>query len=204
MKGLTDLAARDGVNLEGMLTWAFEFEGQPYFEGFRDLATNGVDKPILNFFRMAGQLGGDRVKVASSGALPIESILRTGVPAQADVDAIATRTDRSVRVLLWNYQDNDVAAPATPIALQAAGLPKELTRVSVRHFRIDQEHSNAYAAWKRMGSPQSPSAEQQAALEAAGQLQLLGSPWWVAAKAGVVDLHFDLPIQGLSLVELSW
>jgi xylan 1,4-beta-xylosidase len=54
MKGLTDLAKRDGVNLEGMLTWAFEFEGQPYFEGFRTLATNGVDKPVLNFFRMAG------------------------------------------------------------------------------------------------------------------------------------------------------
>ena len=37
-----------------MLTWAFEFEDQPYFDGFRTLATNGIDKPVLNVFRMAG------------------------------------------------------------------------------------------------------------------------------------------------------
>ena len=50
-----------------MLTWAFEFEGQPYFDGFRTLATNGIDKPVLNFFRMAGMMSGDRVKVESNG-----------------------------------------------------------------------------------------------------------------------------------------
>ena len=33
-----DLAERHGVNLEGALTWAFEFEDQPYFAGFRALA----------------------------------------------------------------------------------------------------------------------------------------------------------------------
>ena len=38
-----DLADRHGVNLEGALTWAFEFEDQPYFAGFRSLATNGID-----------------------------------------------------------------------------------------------------------------------------------------------------------------
>ncbi len=41
-----------------MLTWAFEFEGKPYFDGYRTLATNGVDKPVLNFFRMAGLMRG--------------------------------------------------------------------------------------------------------------------------------------------------
>ncbi len=30
-----DLAGRHAVNLEGALTWAFEFEDQPYFAGFR-------------------------------------------------------------------------------------------------------------------------------------------------------------------------
>jgi xylan 1,4-beta-xylosidase len=37
------LAAKYGVNLEGSLTWAFEFEDQPYFAGFRSLASNGID-----------------------------------------------------------------------------------------------------------------------------------------------------------------
>ena len=45
-----------------MLTWAFELRINPYFDGFRTLATNGVDKPVLNFFRMAGLMAGDRVR----------------------------------------------------------------------------------------------------------------------------------------------
>jgi len=31
-----DLAEKHGVNLEGALTWSFEFEGQPWFAGVRD------------------------------------------------------------------------------------------------------------------------------------------------------------------------
>jgi xylan 1,4-beta-xylosidase len=204
MKALTDLAARDGVNLEGQLTWAFEFEGQPYFEGFRDLATNGVDKPILNFFRMAGQLNGTRVKAESSGAVALDSILKTGVPEKADVDAIAVKGEHSLGVLMWNYQDYDVAGAAAQIALKTSGLPLDLRRVAVKHYRIDQTHSNAFTAWKAAGSPQNPTPEQKAALEAAGQLQLLGSPGWVAVNKGAVELAFDLPLQGLSLVEFSW
>ncbi|MBV8867148.1 MAG: beta-xylosidase, partial [Acidobacteriaceae bacterium] len=38
IKAITDLADRDHANLEGILTWAFEFEDQPYFDGFRTLA----------------------------------------------------------------------------------------------------------------------------------------------------------------------
>ena len=45
------------MKLQGMVTWAFEFEDQPWFAGYRDLATNGVDKPVLNVFRMAGLMG---------------------------------------------------------------------------------------------------------------------------------------------------
>src|SRR6202142_1913155 len=58
MSGFRALAAEHHINLEGALTWAFEFEDQPYFEGFRTLATNGIDKPVLNFFPMAGLLAG--------------------------------------------------------------------------------------------------------------------------------------------------
>jgi xylan 1,4-beta-xylosidase len=74
----------------------------------------------------------------------------------------------------------------------------------MRHYRIDQDHSNAYAAWKQMGSPQNPTPEQYTRLESAGQLQLLGSPSWINNDAGKVNLNFALPRQGISLVELSW
>src|SRR6266566_8429108 len=52
-----DLAKQDGVDLRGSVTWAFQFDAQPYFEGLRELATNGIDKPVLNAFRMLGLLG---------------------------------------------------------------------------------------------------------------------------------------------------
>ena len=73
-----ELAKRNGVNLQGAVTWAFEFENQPIFAGFRELATGGmsngvdylVDKPVLNVFRMMGMMGGDYVSVTSTGALP--------------------------------------------------------------------------------------------------------------------------------------
>ncbi|MEO6914871.1 MAG: beta-xylosidase, partial [Chitinophagaceae bacterium] len=53
-----ELNDKYGANLIGAVTWAFEFEDQPWYYGFRDLATNGVDKPVLNVFRMFGMMKG--------------------------------------------------------------------------------------------------------------------------------------------------
>jgi hypothetical protein len=68
IKALFDLQDRYKVNLISMLSWSFEFEGKEYFEGFRTLATNGVDKPVLNVFRMAGLMSGNRVGTSSTGS----------------------------------------------------------------------------------------------------------------------------------------
>src|SRR5215470_17979130 len=62
------LAEREHLNLEGLVTWAFEFEDQPFFAGFRELATNGIDKPVLNGFRLFGLMGQERAEASSSGA----------------------------------------------------------------------------------------------------------------------------------------
>ncbi|HKD04865.1 MAG TPA: hypothetical protein VKB79_03090 [Bryobacteraceae bacterium] len=204
MKALTDLAARRSVNLEGMLTWAFEFEGQPWFEGFRSLATNGVDKPVLNFFRMAGLLGGDRVKTESSAAVPLDTILQEGVGPKGNLDSVATREDHKLSILTWHYRDDDQPGSAASVDLHAKGLPANVNRVSLRQFRIDANHSNAHAAWQRAGSPQHPTPEQYAQLESAGQLQLAGSPRWIDVKAGTAQFRFELPLQALSLIELTW
>ncbi len=202
IRNIVDLSERTRANIEGMLTWAFEFEGQPYFDGFRTLATNGIDKPVLNLFRMAGLMGGQRVKVESSGAVPVDTIVKEGVRATADVNALAARSDHKVSVLAWNYHDDDVPGPEAAVGLNIAGLPA--TRILVQHYRIDQTHSNAYTVWKSMGSPQDPSPSQYKQLEAAGQLQLLESPRWIVAEGGKAQLNFGLPRQGVSLVELSW
>jgi xylan 1,4-beta-xylosidase len=200
-----ELADLHGVNLLGSVTWAFEFEDQPYFDGFRDLATNGIDKPVLNVFRMLGQMGGERVTAESSSAAPLEAIRDAGVRGSPDVNALASRQDRAVSVLVWNYHDDDLPATQAEVELVVEGLPVGAhERLSLHHYRVDAEHSNSYEAWKKMGSPQKPSPEQYAQLERAGQLQLFGSPEWLRATNGRVTLKFSLPRQGVSLLKLTW
>lgn len=198
MKNIFELADRAKTNIAGMLTWAFEFEGQPYFDGFRTLATNGIDKPVLNFFRMAGTMRGDRVNVESSAGISAPTIIAAGVRGLPDIDAFAVRSDRDLSVLVWNYHDDDVHAPSAAIRIELKGLPNG--RLLLHHYRIDETHSNAWTAWKRMGSPQHPSPAQYAELEAAGQLQELDSPRWF--KGGDTAIEITLPRQGVSLLNL--
>jgi xylan 1,4-beta-xylosidase len=204
MKSILDLSAKDGVNVAGMLTWAFEFEAQPYFDGLRTLATNGVDKPILNFFRMAGMMRGERVAAASSGAVALESMLASGVRDDADIDVLATRDDHGVSLLVWNYQDDDVTGPGAAVNLAVQGLPVGVRRLLMKHYRIDANHSNAFSVWKSLGSPAAPTPDQQRQLEQAGHLQLLDSPNWLWNTSGTVSISFDLPRQAVSLLRIEW
>ncbi len=76
--------------------------------------------------------------------------------------------------------------------------------IKLTHYRIDNEHSNSYEVWKKMGSPQNPSTEQIATLEKAGQLAMLGKPAELKVKNGAVDVNMVLPRQGVSLLYMSF
>jgi xylan 1,4-beta-xylosidase len=204
MKALADLAAHSKVNLIGMVSWSFEFEDKPYFEGLRTLSSNGIDKPVLNVFRMAGLFSGDRVATSSSAQLPVDKIVESGVRAQPDIDAFATRGEHEAAVMLWNYDDDDLPAAAAQVAVKVVGIPAGVRRVLLEHFRIDETHSNAYTAWKAMGSPQNPTPQQYAQLKAAGQLELLTSPEWLDVTDGSVSIATELPRQATSLLHLVW
>ena len=204
LKGLFDLQDRHGVNLLSMLSWSFEFEDKDYFEGFRSLATNGVDKPVLNVFRMFGLMQGNRVATTSTGQVPLSAILESGVRQAPDVDAFATKGDREAAVLVWNYDDIDGAAEGVPTRVSIGGIPSTIHRVRVEHYRLDDTHSNSYTVWKGMGSPQHPTTAQYAALQAAGHLEMLDSPVWLEVTSGRIDISTDMPRQGISLLHLTW
>jgi xylan 1,4-beta-xylosidase len=206
LNNILTLAQQEHVNFRGAVTWAFEFEDQLPFAGFRELATNGIDKPVLNAFRMLGMFGGQRLKVTSSAGLSSDEIVHTGVRTNPDINAIAARKDsgHEIDILIWNYHDDDVPARAAPIHLTITGLPAEAARALLEHFRVDADHSNAFAVWKAMGSPQSLSPSDLERLQSAGQLQLLNSPEWITSQSGTVHLRFDLPRQAISLLRLSW
>ena len=72
------------------------------------------------------------------------------------------------------------------------------------HYRIDDEHSNSYERWKKMGSPQNPTPAQIAALEKAGQLAMVNPPKKVSIFNGVLKLETDLPRQAVDLFQLTW
>jgi xylan 1,4-beta-xylosidase len=204
LNNILALAGRERVNFMGAVTWAFEFEDQPPFAGFRELATNGMDKPVLNAFRMLGLLGNQRLNVTSSAAVPSDEIVRSGVRGSPDINAIATRKEREVEVLVWNYHDDDVAFPASSIDLMITNLPPEVKRSLLEHFRIDSDHSNGFTIWRSLGSPGSLSASEIERLQNAGQLRLLTSPAWVDLDRGMLRVEFTLPRQGLSLIRLRW
>jgi xylan 1,4-beta-xylosidase len=221
-----ELAEKYGVNLDGALTWAFEFEDQPYFAGFRTLASNGLDKPVLNVFRMFSQMRGvqmpgARLAVESDHAVKLEDMLKNGVRGQPDVSAIAVISTNiipahapdpgrsptlSISILLWHYHDDDLPGPAAEITLTLTGLSgagRAGSPPPPMEQRIDEDHSNAFAAWKRMGSPQQPTPEQYAQLEKAGQLNRLDRES-LRVEDGKATLHLTLPRQAVSLLRLTW
>ena len=197
-----DLAAKHGVNLEGALTWSFEFEGQPYFAGFRSLATNGIDKPVLNVFRMFARMTGDRLRVQSDAAIPLADLITTGVRSKPDISALAARDGKRITLLVWHYHDDGLPGPDAALTLTLkdtpAGHPK-LTRTL-----IDDAHSNAFIAWQALGSPQKPTAEQIRLLEEASRLTPASNKTELKSENGNTELRFTLARQGVTLLELEW
>ncbi|MBE9464609.1 beta-xylosidase [Dyadobacter subterraneus] len=198
----SDLAQARGVNLLGAVTWAFEFEDQAWFRGFRDLATNGVDKPVLNVFRMFGMMQGTRVDVKQNLAYNFLKVRDESVRGEPDINAFASKDQKVAAVMVWNYHDDNKPAPDSPVDIHVKGITAQ--RVLVHHYRIDQKFSNSYEVWKKMGSPKNPTAEQISTLEKAGQLQLLSSPEWINVKNGELVMQFPLPRQAVSFLKITW
>jgi xylan 1,4-beta-xylosidase len=121
---------------------------------------------------------------------------------KADIDALASKDARSAAVMLWHYHDDDVMTENANIEVNLKGFTTK--QVNLHHYRIDNENSNSYEAWKKMGSPENPTNEQITILEKAGQLTLLTSPSYVKTINGELKLNVSLPRQGVSLLKFDW
>ena len=203
MKYSLDLAEREKVNLKGVLTWAFMFDGMPWFEGYRTLATNGIHKPVLNAFKMLGQLKGDELPLTSDGAVGLDEILKASVRARPDINGMAVADDRCVKILIWNYYDYLVPAESASIQLKVKLPPDFGSKARITHYRIDDTHSNAYTKWLELGSPQDPGPEMLAKLKAAMELEMLEPAKLIDVTNQEAILEFDLPRFGLSFIILN-
>jgi xylan 1,4-beta-xylosidase len=153
---------------------------------------------------MLSRMAPRRVPVTSDGAVPLDEMIADGVRSRSDVSAIASRDPRAVTILAWHYHDDDVAGPPAEVTLNVDGLGIEPGQARVRHYRIDSQYSNAYAAWLGMGSPARPTPKQYARLEKAGALAEMTPPGTLQGTPSRATLRFTLPRQAVSLLVIEW
>jgi xylan 1,4-beta-xylosidase len=200
---MIDLCGPRGLRVDGLLTWAFQFDGREYFEGLRTLSTNGIDKPVLNVFRILGELGGTRLALESDAT---RDVVAQGGPDSLEWSARVTGLAAidgtgSVQVLLASHHDDWDVHVSTGIELDIMGLEAE-RRYRVERYVIDAKHSNAHTAWLEMGQPQNPTEDQLHALRSAGALQKVHDSLLWCDDGHLTD-RFVLLAHGVTLHRVS-
>jgi xylan 1,4-beta-xylosidase len=184
-----------------LLTWAFMFVGERCFEGTRTFSTQGIDKAILNLFRMYARMGTQEVAFESSAVKdPLSYADLNGRGEAPDISGFATLSSKGLQVLIYNHHDDWDLSDEYAIELEIANLPFDAAELVMTHERIDQAHSNAYAEWVRQNRPTYPAPGQRAAIKAREGLEMLEPPRTVATDDGKIKLSFNLPIHGISLL----
>ena len=148
------------------------------------------------------QMTGHTLAARSSAEVALDDITSHGVRGQPDVGVVACRDATHVRILVWHYHDDDVAGPDALVTLRVTGLGT-VSRLRLTHQRVDEDHSNAYTAWKRAGSPQAPDEGLYGRIRESGRLAALESGTPRTVSAGTCTVIFPLPRQGVSLVSLE-
>ena len=178
----------------------FEELGAPpelFHGGFGLLSVGNLRKPRYWALALLARLGGARLPVTVSGD-----------GAGGLVEALAARDeDGRIGVLAWNVTLDQGKIGGDPlldrrVRLRVPAPPGAVC--TVRHYRIDEEHSNVVPAWERMreGAPW-PSPDQWAELGELNTLDELSPAWQGAADAdGLLELAFELPMPGVSYLEI--
>ena len=180
------------LNIDGMVTWAFQFEDREYFEGLRCLSTNGIDKPVLNVFRLLARLGGTRLAVSDDGS-----------GNRFNVGAIAAEDQSgSIRVFGVAHHDDWDAEDKIAVKVHFKGLQPEKS-YSVVSYLISREESNSHTAWTALGEPQPPSSEQLIALREAARLKPRDHRALTPDSAGGSEIEFGLEGHSVWLLEIT-
>ena len=196
------LAERRGVNLEGAITWAFEFEDQQPFAGFRQLTSGSIDLPVMNAFKLFAKMHGRVIPAASDAEKSLDTVMKEGVRGTPDIGSTAALDANSLTVLLWHYHDDNLPGPDAAAHLTLNGLPSGLAGTrSIEVYRIDRDHANAYAAWLAMGAPLAPTDAERATLLKAAELQPATMPITVADRHAALTV--TVPRQGIVLLRLG-
>ncbi|HLK18771.1 MAG TPA: serine hydrolase [Bryobacteraceae bacterium] len=145
---------------------------QPFVGMFGLRAEGGINKPSYYGFGLLHKLGVERIENADPNVL------------------VTKRRDGSLAVAVWNLVDPDKKGSAKKVRLVFDNVPAD---APVEISRVDNEHGNALAAYRAMGSPRYPTEEQVKKMNAASALP--------APSQGHVDgNHLDLNLEPNALV----
>ncbi|MBL7697869.1 MAG: hypothetical protein JNK79_06910 [Chitinophagaceae bacterium] len=188
-KAMIDLAAQFPFNPVRCIVFDGSFNpGYRIFEGQRTLFTaEEIEKPVFNSFRLLGKLGPQRIQMMH--------------PAGGTVEGLATRNGKNVQVMIYNYDENVEDKKLKKIKLSLT-LPARGS-YRIRHYRIDEHHSNAHTIWKAMGSPYNPTVEQVKKIKSRQALELLEPQKVINVGNGILTLPLEMPHHSVSLLEFE-
>jgi xylan 1,4-beta-xylosidase len=162
------------------------------FMGYRTLETkNGFHKPILNAYKLLNRLAPELVSCVTS-------------PADGPISAFAARDGKRITVLATHYRHDKIHSEGDPMPVKLEITPHwpPGTAATLKQWRIDREHSNAYTVFRESGSPKDPTPEQIATVKNRMELELLepGRP----VDAGMpISLSLQLPTNSMTMIEIT-
>ena len=202
-KNIYDIGEELGIDLRP-LAWSFMFEGERCFEGTRTFSTQGIDKAFFNVFKMYAKLGYQLLKLTSSRRQNPENYTDFwGEGKGAEIDGWATLTGtKSIEIFLYCHEDTWSNDDVYPVELNIENIPFE-GPYRVTHYRIDKEHSNAYAEWVQQGKPDYPTGIQYDAIKARDGLELFCPVKTIPSIDGKIKLDFEMPVKSVSLIVID-
>jgi xylan 1,4-beta-xylosidase len=190
--------------IEALSHWVasdhFEELGAPpelFHGGFGLLSVGNLRKPRYWALALLARLGESRLPVVVSGD-----------GAGGLVEALAARhEDGRIGILAWNVTLDQNKIGGDPLLDRRVRIRVPVppgTGFTARHYRIDAGHSNIGPAWERLRRDALwPSPDQWAEVRERNTLDELGPPERVTAGGnGVLEFGFDLPMPGVSGLEL--
>jgi len=176
-------------------------------------STDLVRKPLFNAYVLLSRLGDRRLQATCRDPGFGEKF---GCLPTAWGDGPGDGPGRPLAIMVWNFEDGmEDGINTRELKVRLDGLPapgedpgragdrgKEKTsRYRLVHYRIDADHSSAYRAWRAIGSPPRPDAEQIRSIRAAEGLEL-AEPVREVHLGTSLELTVTLPLHGVSLLLL--
>jgi Glycosyl hydrolases family 39. len=186
------------------LAWAFMFVGERCFEGTRTFSTQGIKKTSFNLFRIFAKIGNRELQFKSSQEKDVLNYADYfATTEEPEVSGLASLDDQgNLQILIYSHHDDWDNNQEFTVSLEVRNLPFA-GRVKCGHYRVDGEHSNAYAEWVRQNKPQYPNERQYAAIKERDGLEQFEPVRQMSPTNHDLKLEFVMPSHAVSLIEIS-